>query len=116
VLNKLPKSQRPGANAALHEIWMAATRQEAENVFDHFVEVYRPKYPKAAACLEKDRETLLSFHDFPAEHWIHLRTTHPIESTFATVRLGTAKTHGCGSRAGQPTRFCAAPAACGMVL
>ena len=98
VLNKLPKSQQPKAKAALHEIWMAATRQEAENAFNHFVEVYRPKYPKAVACLEKDRETLLAFYAFPAEHWIHLRTTNPIESTFATVRLRTAKTRGCVSR------------------
>ena len=98
VLNKLPKSQQPKAKAALHEIWMAATRQEAENAFDHFVEVYRPKYPKAVACLEKDRDALLAFYAFPAEHWIHLRTTNPIESTFATVRLRTAKTRGCVSR------------------
>ncbi len=98
VLNKLPKSQQPKAKAALHEIWMAATRQEAENAFNHFVEVYRPKYPKAVACLEKDRDALLPFYDFPAEHWIHLRTTNPIESTFATVRLRTAKTRGCVSR------------------
>jgi putative transposase len=98
VLNKLPKSQQPKAKAALHEIWMAATRQDAERAFDHFLTVYRPKYPKAAACLEKDRASLLAFYDFPAEHWIHLRTTHPIESTFATVRLRTDKTRGCVSR------------------
>jgi putative transposase len=98
VLNKLPKSQQSKAKAALHEIWMAATRREAEKAFDHFVEVYRPKYPKAVACLEKDREALLAFYAFPAEHWIHLRTTNPIESTFATVRLRTAKTRGCVSR------------------
>ncbi|CAL1242032.1 transposase (plasmid) [Candidatus Methylocalor cossyra] len=98
ILNKLPKSQQPKAKAALHEIWMAATRQEAEKAFDHFLSVYRPKYPKAVACLEKDRDALLTFYDFPAEHWIHLRTTNPIESTFATVRLRTAKTRGCVSR------------------
>jgi len=98
ILNKLPKSQQPKAKAALHEIWMAATRQEAEKAFDHFLKVYRPKYPKAAECLEKDRDVLLTFYDFPAEHWIHLRTTNPIESTFATARLRTAKTRGCGSR------------------
>jgi putative transposase len=98
VLNKLPKSQQPKAKAALHEIWMAATRQDAERAFDHFLTVYRPKYPKAAACLEKDRASLLAFYDFPAEHWIHLRTTNPIESTFATVRLRTDKTRGCVSR------------------
>lgn len=77
---------------------MAATRQDAEKAFDHFLTVYRPKYPKAADCLEKDQEELLAFYDFPAEHWIHLRTTNPIESTFATVRLRTAKTRGCVSR------------------
>lgn len=70
---------------------MAATRQEAEKAFDHFLTVYRPKYPKAVECLEKDRNELLAFYAFPAEHWIHLRTTNPIESTFATVRLRTAK-------------------------
>lgn len=98
ILNKLPKSQQPKAKAALHEVWMAATRQDAEKAFDHFLTVYRPKYPKAAECLEKDREALLTFYDFPAEHWVHLRTTNPIESTFATVRLRTAKTRGCVSR------------------
>lgn len=64
---------------------MAPTRQDAEHAFDHFLTVYRPKYPKAAECLEKDCESLLAFYDFPAEHWIHIRTTNPIESTFATV-------------------------------
>jgi len=98
ILNKLPKSQQPKAKAALHEIWMAATRKEAEKAFDQFLTAYRPKYPKAAECLEKDREELLAFYDFPAEHWIHLRTTNPIESSFATVRLRTAKTRGCVSR------------------
>lgn len=98
ILNKLPKSQPPKAKAALHDIWMAATRQDAEKAFDHFLTVYGPKYPKAVECLEKDREALLAFYDFPAEHWIHLRTTNPIESTFATVRLRTAKTRGCVSR------------------
>ena len=98
ILNKLPKSQQPRAKVALHEIWMAATREDAEKAFEHFLTVYRPKYPKAAQCLEKDRNELLAFYDFPAEHWIHLRTTNPIESTFATVRLRTAKTRGCVSR------------------
>lgn len=100
VLNKLPKSQQPKAKAALHEIWMAAARADAEKAFDHFLTVYRPKYPKAAECLEKDRDALLAFYDFPAEHWVHLRTTDPIESTFATVRLRTNKTRGCVSREG----------------
>jgi transposase-like protein len=73
---------------------MAATRQKAEQAFDYFLKVYRPKYPKAADCLEKDWEELLACCDFPAEHWLHLRTTNVIESTFATVRLSTAKTQG----------------------
>ena len=98
ILNKLPRSQQPKAKAALHEIGLAATRQAAENALDHFLTVYRPKYPKAAECLEKDREGLLTFYDFPTEHWVHLRTTNPIESTFPTVRLRTAKTRGCVSR------------------
>lgn len=98
ILKKLPKSQQPKAKAGLHEIWMAASRKEAETAFSRFLTVYRPKYPKAADCLEKDQDALLAFYDFPAEHWIHIRTTNPIESTFATVRLRTAKTRGCVSR------------------
>jgi putative transposase len=100
VLNKLPKGQQAKAKAALHEIWMAAGRAAAEQAFDHFLTTYEVKYAKAAECLAKDRDTLLTFYDFPAEHWIHIRTTNPIESTFATVRLRTAKTRGCVSRAG----------------
>ena len=98
VLNKLPKGVQAKARTMLHEIWMASTRKEAGEAFDLFVETFRAKYPGAVTCLEKDRETLLAFYDFPAEHWIHLRTTNPIESTFATVRLRTRKTKGCGSR------------------
>ncbi len=82
----------------LHDIWMAGTREEAGTAFDLFVETFRAKYPGAVECLVKDREALLAFYDFPAEHWIHLRTTNPIELTFATVRLRTDKTKGCGSR------------------
>lgn len=77
---------------------MAPTREEAEAAFDHFIATYDAKYPKAVACLTKDREELLVFYDFPGEHWRHLRTTNPIESTFATIRLRTAKTRGCLSR------------------
>ena len=98
VLNSLPKSQQPKAKQRLHEIYLAETREEAEQAFDFFLEAYQTKYPKAADCLAKDRAALLSFYDFPAEHWIHLRTTNPIESTFATVRLRTAKVRGCFSR------------------
>ena len=77
---------------------MAATRQEADRAFDAFLTRYGAKYPKAVECLAKDRDTLLTFYDFPAEHWIHVRTTNPIESTFATVRLRTVKTRNCVSR------------------
>jgi len=98
VLNKLPKSLQAKAKAMLHEIWMAETKKEAEKAFERFIETFDAKYPKAAACLRNDRDVLLTFYDFPAEHWVHLRTTNPIESTFATVRLRTNKTKGCGSR------------------
>jgi len=98
VLNYLPKTVQPKAKKALHQIWMAETRDDAYAAFDAFLETYEAKYPKAAECLAKDREQLLAFYDFPAQHWIHLRTTNPIESTFATVRLRTAKTRGCLSR------------------
>lgn len=100
VLNKMPKSVQPKAKAALHEIWMAETRESAEIAFDRFTETYGAKYPKATECLAKDRTQLLAFYDFPAEHWVHLRTTNPVESTFATVRLRTAKTRNCLSRSG----------------
>ena len=100
VLNKLPKGQQAKAKAALHEIWMTDSRAAAEQAFDHFLTTYEVKYAKAAECLAKDRQALLTFYDFPAEHWPHIRTTNPIESTFATVRLRTAKTRGCVSRAG----------------
>lgn len=98
VTNKLPKSQQAKAKESLREIWMAANRAEAVRAFDLFVEVYKAKYPGAAECLEKDRDELLAFYDFPAEHWLHIRTTNPIESTFATVRLRTVRTKGSGSR------------------
>jgi putative transposase len=100
VLNKLPKGQQAKAKNALHEIWLAESRAQAEQAFDQFLLTYEVKYAKATECLAKDREALLTFYDFPAEHWTHLRTTNPIESTFATVRLRTAKTRGCVSRAG----------------
>jgi len=98
VLDKLSKREQPAAKQLLHEIWMAPTRAKASQAFDHFLRVYLAKYPKATECLKKDREELLAFYDFPAEHWKHLRTTNPIESTFATVRLRTTKTKGSGSR------------------
>jgi len=98
ILNYLPKSVQPKAKQALHEIWMAESREKAEEAFDIFLSIYEAKYPKATVCLEKDRSELLAFYDFPAEHWKHIRTTNPIESTFATVRLRTTKTKGCLSR------------------
>ena len=98
VLNKLPKSVQPKAKGDLHEIWQAETQAEAETAFDNFLEKYNAKYPKACACLSKDRSELLTFYDFPAEHWAHLRTTNPIESTFATIRLRHRKTKGNGTR------------------
>ena len=98
VLNYLPKGTQGKAKGMLHDIWMAAKKAEAERAFDLFVETYQAKYPKAAACLAKDRDVLLTFYDFPAEHWVHIRTTNPIESMFATVRLRTRRTKGCGSR------------------
>jgi putative transposase len=98
VLDKLPKRLQSQAKEKLHQIWMAETRDEAGRAFDLFVETYRAKYPKATECLTKDRDVLLAFYDFPAEHWGHLRTTNPIESTFATVRLRHRRTKGNGSR------------------
>ena len=95
MLNKLPKSQQPKAKRALHEIWMAETRNDAEAAFDAFLETYAVKYDKAVECLSKDRATLLAFYDFPAEHWKHLRTSNPIESSFATVRHRTVRSKGC---------------------
>jgi len=98
VLNRLPKSTQPKAKSMIHEIWMAETKAAAQKAFDRFIATFEAKYPKATECLAKDRDVLLTFYDFPAEHWIHLRTTNPIESTFATVRLRTRRTKGCGTR------------------
>src|SRR5690606_14875540 len=98
VLNKLPKSVQPRAKADLHEIWMAETRADAQKAFDNFLEKYGTKYESACDCLKKDRDVLLVFYDFPAEHWKHLRTTNPIESAFATIRLRHRRTKGSGSR------------------
>ena len=95
VLNKLPKGQQPKAKRALQEIWMAETSKDAEAAFDAFIAAYELKYDKAAECLAKDRQALLAFYDFPAEHWKHLRTSNPIESTFATVRHRTIRSKGC---------------------
>lgn len=98
VLDKLPKTLQPKAKAKLHEIWMAPTRAAAITAFDNFLEDYSAKYSKATDCLKKDRDELLTFYDFPAEHWKHVRTTNPIESTFATIRLRHRRTKGNGTR------------------
>jgi putative transposase len=98
VLDKLPKSLQPAAKSKVHDIWMSATKADATQAFNVFIAAYEAKYPKATECLSKDRDELLAFYDFPAEHWQHMRTTNPIESTFATVRLRTTRTKGSGSR------------------
>ena len=100
VLNYLPKALQAKAKAHLNEIAMAESRAAADQAFDRFLLSYEAKYPKASECLAKDREVLLTFYDFPAPHWKHIRTTNPIESTFSTVKLRTAKTRGCVSRTG----------------
>ena len=82
----------------LHEIYLAESREAATKAFDLFVATYEAKYPKATECLSKDRDVLLTFYDFPAEHWLHIRTTNPIESVFSTVRLRHSKTKGSGTR------------------
>jgi putative transposase len=89
VLDKLPKSLQGRAKEMLHDMYLAPARQDALAAYERFLTNYQLKYPKACDCLEKDKEVLVTFYDFPAEHWAHLRTTNPIESTFATVRLRT---------------------------
>ena len=94
----MSKSIQPKVKQSIHDIWMAETKDEAEKAFDNALKCYDAKYPKAMECLRKDREELLAFYDFPAEHWVHIRTTNPIESTFATVRLRSKRSKNCGSR------------------
>lgn len=98
VLAALPDSVQGKAKAGLREIWMAETREQAGKAFDRFIKDFEAKYPKATAILEKDREALLAFYEFPAEHWVHIRTTNPIESSFATIRHRTTRTKNCVSR------------------
>jgi len=98
VLDKMPKSVQGKAKSMLHEMWQAPTKEKALEAYEHFGSSWREKYPKAVECLRTDREELFTFYDFPAAHWVHIRTTNPIESTYATVRLRTKKTKGCGSR------------------
>ena len=100
VLNALPKSSQPKAKQALHQIWMAETREQAQRAFDLFVQMYKDKYPKAVEVLQKDRDQLLAFYDFPASHWQSIRTTNPVESTFATIRHRTKRSKGCLNRNG----------------
>ena len=98
ILDKLPKSMHSKAKSMIHDMYMAETKKSALKAFDHFVESYESKYPRAVDCLTKDKEDLFTFYDFPGVHWIHIRTTNPIESTFATVRNRTKRTKGSGSR------------------
>ena len=98
ILDKMPRGVQSKAKQSIHDMYMADTREAALKAYDAFLKLYEAKYPKACECLSKDKEDLFTFYDFPAEHWIHLRTTNPIESTFATVRLRTKRTKGCGSR------------------
>lgn len=98
VLNELPKSIQGKAKAGLYEIWMAATQAQASQAFDRFVRDFGAQYPTAVAKRVKDRAALLAFYDFPGEHWVHLRTTNPIESSFATIRHRTTRTKNCVSR------------------
>ena len=100
VLNCLPKSAQAKGKQSLHNIWQAETKAEAEKAFDLFVKMYEPKYPKAAICLQKDRDEMMAFYDFPAQHWQSIRTSNPIESTFGTIRHRTRRSKGCLSRDG----------------
>lgn len=98
VLNKLPKKLQSNAKSELWEVYRAETKTDANQAFNRFLKTYQAKYPEASECLAKDRDVLLSFYDFPAEHWKHIRSSNPIESTFATVRLRTEKTRGAVSK------------------
>jgi len=98
ILDKMPKSVQPNAKKMIHEMYMAPTKEKAMKAYDEFLTHYSAKYPGASKCLEKDLEQMFNFYDFPAEHWQHIRTTNPIESTFATVRHRSRQTKGCGSR------------------
>ena len=98
-MNALPKSAQPAARAALCEVRDAEDKKHAQKALERFEKDYEAKWPKAVEKVVKDADALLAFFDFPAEHWVHLKTTNPIESTFATVRLRTKVTKGPGSRA-----------------
>jgi len=98
ILDKMPKSVQPKAKERIHDIYLSSTKEQAFVAYNSFLTLYAKKFPEACACLSKDKDVLFTFYNFPAEHWIHIRTTNPIESTFATVRLRTEKTKGCGTR------------------
>ena len=98
VLDKLPKRVQPYAKNLIHEMYLSPTKKEALEAYERFVKEYEVKFPKAVECLRKDKSVLFTFYDFPAQHWSHIRSTNPIESTFATVRHRTRQTKGCGSR------------------
>ena len=100
VPNCLPKSPQKKAKDSLHNIWRAETKAEAEKAFDLVAKMYEPKYPKAAICLQKDREEMMAFYDFPAQHWQSIRTSNRIEFTFGTIRHRTRRSKGCLSRDG----------------
>ena len=98
ILDKMPKGVQSKAKKRIHDMYLAETKEDAMKAYDEFIDLYDVKFPKACACLRDDKDVLFTFYDFPAEHWIHIRTTNPIESTFATVRHRTKRTKGCGSR------------------
>jgi transposase-like protein len=98
ILDKMAKSVQGRAKQLIHEMYLAPTRKAALAAYDQFMASYQAKFPKGTECLEKDKQWLFTFYDFPAQHWSHLRTTNPIESTFATVRLRTQRTKGCSHR------------------
>jgi len=100
ILNYLPKLTQPKAKQSLHDIWQAETKKDAEKAFTSFIKTFEAKYPKATICLQKDREELMAFFDFPAQHWQSIRTSNPIESSFATIRHRTKRSKGCLSRDG----------------
>ena len=94
----MAKKIQPDAKTLIHEMYMAPDKKTALKSFEQFIDLYESKYPKACQCLAKDKERLFTFYDFPAKHWQHIRTTNPIESTFATIRHRAEQTKGCGSR------------------
>jgi transposase-like protein len=98
ILDKMSKSVQPNAKGMIHEMYLSPTKEAALKSYEGFLKLYTAKYPGACKCLEKDKDQLFTFYDFPAEHWAHIRTTNPIESMFATVRHRTRQTKGCGNR------------------